>query len=361
MNSRERLRRCYFHEELDRPGVYSRTFFPADDTSYDRLKSYLALHTELKQGWNPARYIIEPYEADNYTEPHSEDYKRLITVLHTPAGDLQKSDLVGLKGQPGYTEDHFLKSREDGEKYLSLPIAEPGGEVSSFFEADKKMGENGITDVSLGINPGGHVAELFGTETFAIMSVCERHIVYKLCEHRMKVIMNIVKYLVENNVGPYFSMLGEEFIVPPIHGPVDFFDFNVKYDKPIIDLIHNSNGRIHVHCHGSIKNVFNGFIEMEVDVLHPFEAPPCGDITPKEAKQLARGKICLEGNIQIADMYEHTPDQIRTETEQLIEVTFDDNKGLIVCPSASPYVFGKGEDCFPQYKAMIDTVLQWKR
>ena len=58
-------------------------------------------------------------------------------------------------------------------------------------------------------------------------------------------------------------------------------------------------------------------------------------------------------------MYEATPEDIRQETELLIQIAFDDHKGLIVSPTASPYIRGEGENCFPQYKAMIDTVLEW--
>ncbi len=101
-------------------------------------------------------------------------------------------------------------------------------------------------------------------------------------------------------------MAGEEYLVPPLHGPTDFCDFNVRYDKPIIDLIHDAGGRVHIHCHGSVKRVMAGFLDMEVDVLHPFEAPPMGDITPAEAKEVIRGRVCYEGNIQIHHMYEHS-------------------------------------------------------
>ena len=100
---------------------------------------------------------------------------------------------------------------------------------------------------------------------------------------------------------------------------------------------------------------------MGVDVLHPFEPPPQGDILAHEAKALARGKMCLEGNIQIHRMYEATSQEIREETEHLISDAFDDGKGLIVSPTASPYIRGKGEVCFPQYKAMIDAVLAFDK
>ena len=99
---------------------------------------------------------------------------------------------------------------------------------------------------------------------------------------------------------------------------------------------------------------------MGADVLHPFEAPPMGDITAAEAKAQARGKLCLEGNIQIAAMYEHRPEAIRAETKALIRDAFDDRRGLIVCPTASPYIRGAGGQCLEQFKAMIDTVVNWK-
>ena len=100
---------------------------------------------------------------------------------------------------------------------------------------------------------------------------------------------------------------------------------------------------------------------MGVDVLHPLEPPPMGDITAAEAKELAGDQLCIEGNIQIGDMYDCTPQQIREQTEALIAAAFADRRNLIVSPSASPYIGCAGEQCFAQYKAMIDTVLAWRR
>jgi uroporphyrinogen-III decarboxylase len=214
--------------------------------------------------------------------------------------------------------------------------------------------------VQLGINAGGFVAELCGSENFAMLSITDRDILHALCERQKKILVNRLKRLVEKGVGQYFSLYGEEYLVPPLHGPKDFEDFNVRYDKPIADIIHEAGGRLHIHSHGSIKKVFQGFLEIGVDVLHPFEPPPMGDITATEAKALARGKLCLEGNIQINRMYESSPAEIRRETEKLIEDVFDDRRGLIVCPTASPYIRGKGLDCLPQFQAAIETVLEYK-
>lgn len=358
LSSQERFRRCYFHEELDRPGVYVRTGFPADDDSYNEVKRYIQEHTDLKLGWDASSLEQKP-ALETSKEPYSPEFERKIVRLQTPKGPLRSTFLRSLTGQPGMEEEHFIKSRADAEKYLSLPQPEIAGEVSSFFEAEKKIGERGIVDVGVGFNPAGFVAELLGSEQFALMTISDREILHALCGRQMQIMLRLVKFLVEHKIGPFFSMLGEEYVVPPLHGPNDFNDFNVKYDKPIIDLLHEAGGRVHLHCHGRIKTVFKQFIDMGTDVLHPVEPPPMGDITAAEAKEMARGKMCLEGNIQIASMYEHTPEQIRAETAALIRDAFDDRKGLIVCPTASPYIRGDGEKCFEQFKAMIDTIVNF--
>ena len=360
MTRRERLHRAYFHQEMDRPAVYSREWFPEDDPSYDKLKKYLLENSEMKTYW-PLKEVPS-FSEDTYYENHDDDFRRKVTVVHTPAGAFRSTYLESLKGQPGLQETFFLKDVADIQKYLMLPTPPLKfvHEASSFFEADRAIGNKGIVSVSLGINPAGEAVTLFGSENFAIMSIMERDLIHSLCESKMKSILARLKFIADNKIGPYFEMLGEEYLVPPLHGSKDFYDFNVKYDKPIIDFIHDIGGRIHIHSHGSVKDVIQGFVEMGTDVLHPFEAPPNGNITPQEAKQHARGKMCLEGNIQIAHMYESSQEQIREETVNLIDTVFDDRKGLIVSPTASPYIRGAGEKCFNNYKILIDSVLRYK-
>ena len=361
MTRRERLRRAFFHKEMDRPGVYSRTGYPADDPTYDGLKAYLAEHAELKLGWH-ADLVHEPWQkVTEFTEPVTADWERLVTVLDTPAGEFRASRLNSLRGQPGMPETHYIKTREDAERWLSLPMPEIGGDVSSFFVADQEMGDDGIIDVGLGTNAGGHVTGIVGSETFAFMSISDRDVLHGLCERRMNIVLEQVKFLLANGVGPYFSLSGHERVAPPLHGPKDFWDFNVKYDKPINDLIHDNGGAVHVHCHGALALVFDGFLEEGLDVLHPVEPPPMGDLPAAVAKERAKGRLTIEGNIQTAHIYEHTPEEIRVETETLIRDGFaSDHKGLIVSTTASPWIRGAGESSFPMYKAMVDAVINWK-
>lgn len=361
LTSRERLDRCFKHLEIDRPGLFIRGVeqnIPPHN-SYKPLRDIVMEKGDLKSIFWCSSYR-KAFECTYDRIPFNEDFERHITILHSPAGDLNRIYMQGLKGQPGYTEKHYIQTQEDAERYLSLPDNVLEFKPEDFFKLDRKIGDRGITIADLGMNPAGNVAELLGSETFAIWSIENRELLHRLIKREQRVLKVIIKQLLENDIGPYFALLGQEYIVPPLHGPFDFNEFNVKYDKPILDIIHNSEGYVHVHCHGPIKSVLKYFIEMGADVLHPIEAPPMGNVTIREAKNILRGKVCIEGNVQIGDMYDCSASEIKEMTLGVIREGFDDNKGLILCPTASPYVPIMTQQALENYSVLIDTVLEYQ-
>jgi len=232
-------------------------------------------------------------------------------------------------------------------------------DAKKFAEADRAIGDRGIVLVSLPCVPGGHVAELCGSEALALMSLTDRDILHAICEREQKIFLSVLDRCIDNNIGPYFSLSGEEYFTPPLHGAADFKDFISRYEKIAIDRIHNAGGFVHIHCHGPIGGLLDEFISLDPDMLHPVEPPPMGDVTAARAKAAFKGRICIEGNIQIAHMYEHTPEAVAAETEKLIKDAFYDRTGLCVGPTASPYIYGKGEEAFAQYKAMTETAIKY--
>ena len=326
MTSRERLHRLYFHEAMDRPAVIIRWWGFRDDRSYDEL---FRLMTE-KADW------VEPWSAGGL-------------VREAPFATAGPAVAGGGRQYP-------LHDAADAERYLARPVPEIGGDLAAYFRLREQVGERGIVLAHLGNNPGGEVAGLFGSEQFALLSILERDLLHRLLQRELDTKLRLVDFLICQGVGPYFNLCGQEMIAPPLHGRVDFFDFNVRYDQPIAARLHAAGGRLNVHCHGRLKAVADGFPEIGADVLQCFEAPPMGDITPAEVKAAWRGRIALEGNIQIADMYEKPPEDIRAQVEALIRAGFDDGRGLAISPTASPFMSGRGRDCYPQYAAMVAAV-----
>lgn len=341
--------RCYRHEPTDRPAVYSRTGFPRNDPRYDRLKAFLKEHTELKVSWVGFRWEPE-WPVEVRVEKFSDDFDRRVETMHIPRGDLVRSERVSRLGQPGLVESNFVKKPADIARLLSLSERRPVLVRDDFLKVQADLGDAGIVEVPLGHNPAGAAVEWCGQALFAELSITAREALHRLCERRMREILALLDLYQNAGIGPFYALAGEEYLVPPMQSPGDFVDFNVRYDRPIVDRIHDRGGRVHIHCHGSLKKVFAHFVEMGVDVLHSVEAPPMGDLTAREAKAMARGRMTLDGNIQIHRLYEADPEAIREETARLIEEAFDDQQGLIVCPTASPYTRGAWEWCFPQYR-----------
>lgn len=368
LTSRERLDRCFRHLETDRPGINLRGFGfnKPKDITYAPLKKRALEECDIVEGYNLPEIEGTTHMAffnqknnDRFTfkkEQHNDHLVKYSCIVHTPTGNISQEYMVGNSGQ-GYIVKNLIETTEDAERYLTLdyPALEPN--FDDYFKLDRKVGDRGIVVVKPCYNPAGCVTTMLGSERFAIWSIDHREMLHRLMEHRRDYILDIVKILIENNVGPYFGFAGHEEIAPPLHGAKDFYDFNVKYDKPIMDLIHNSGGLVKVHCHGSLKKVLDGFLDIGVDVLHPIEPPPMGDVTAKEAKEKFRGKICIEGNIQIGDMYTLNSDEIKVMIENLINDAYDDQEGLIVCQSASPYIRNMSKTVYDNYNIMIDTVL----
>ena len=362
LTSRERLHRCYSHGQIDRPAIYvlwsglEAALRNTLDATYAPLLDLIREKTDRKLVFAADEFLAPPHEK-SWREPYSEDYAREITEIETPKGFLRKKTFMGLRGQPAYVEEHLLKDQGDVDRYLSLPVPGIRGDCSRFFDLDRRIGDKGIVQVQLGLNPAGHVVELFGSELFALLTVENRGGLHALMERECRIRQNLIRFLIEEGVGPYFGIGGEEYLVPPLHGRKDFFDFNVRYDRPLAETIHNGGGWLHIHSHGSIATVIYGFLDIGADVLHPFEAPPMGDITPREANLHIRGKTTFEGNIQVGDLYSLKTSEIRMHVQKLVHDVFPNGNALVVCPTASPYIPGHGATYHRNCAAIVDEVL----
>ena len=357
MTSKERLHRLHRQEEVDRPGLFVRgvTAKNPPHESYEQLRRYVQQEADLKDIVIQESYVDDS-DITHTRSPYSADYDKLTSCMHTPKGVLTYEFLFGLNGLPGYVHKHYIETEQDAEMYLSRPANPFKFDAEGFHSRVRQMGDRGIVVYEISHNPLSAVVNLMGSETFAMWSIEKRELLHVLIAHQRDIILARLKSAIESGAGPYFGTLGQEYMTPPLHGAKDFYDFNVVYDRPIAELIHNAGGYLHIHCHGPLKNLLPYFIEIGADIVHPIEPPPLGDVTPAMAKAVFRGKVCIEGNIQIGDMYDATPDDIRGQVEVLIRDAFDDNRGLIVCPTASPFIYQAG-NCVENYFALMDAVL----
>jgi uroporphyrinogen-III decarboxylase len=150
-------------------------------------------------------------------------------------------------------------------------------------------------------------------------------------------------------------MSGEEYVTPPLHSAKDFRAFVVEPEKEIARRLHDHGGLLHIHCHGPLKHVLEDFVELGVNCLHPIEAPPLGDVPLADAKRRIGDHICLEGNIQIGDLYAGKAQEIIAQVKHNIEVS--GGRGYILCPTASPHTPVLSDLTVRNYLAMIEAAI----
>src|SRR5699024_4540190 len=98
-----------------------------------------------------------------------------------------------------------------------------------------------------------------------------------------------------------------------------FEKYVVKYDKPLIRLIHDYGQYARIHAHGKVKTVLKYMLDMETDATDPLEAPISGDLTLAEAKQICGDKMCLFGNIQLKDLETMPAGRMREIVKRCVE------------------------------------------
>ena len=310
LSSRERLLRTLKGKQVDRVPVSLYEFDGFYDSwigkypEYRDILEYAKGKTDKMYFWSPdwgeiTQFYLTPIDREILTskEWQSGNRRYVQTIIQTPRGKLQSTRIMEEGIHTVWQKEHFCKSIEDVEKFLSIPYDPVFPDVSGFRQADKHLGDEGILLVDLP-DPLCMVAELFSFSDFLSLVLTEEKMIIKLLDIFYERIHKYLEHLLKNGVITLYRIVGPEYATPPYLAPSYFDKFVCKYDKNLISLIHSYGGLARIHCHGRIRQVLDMIISMQPDALDPIEPPPDGDIELKEVKKRAGDKITLMGNIE---------------------------------------------------------------
>jgi uroporphyrinogen-III decarboxylase len=342
MSGRERLLRVFRQQETDRMPIWLwgvdpmfKSSRPSWESLYELVDKY---ELDIMRGWSPrpkpAPSPNPPPPPERMQSDHLDMWEN-HNIMKTPKGDLTQIYYAPKDGSPGYVKKDYIKTAEDAEKWLSLPhhIVEPNIETESYSELLQKTGDRTILMVGIG-EAMYSIEAMMGSESFGFFLMDERELLHEMIRRTYEQIENVVKYYLAHDVGDYYGWVGPELCIPPLASPKDFREFVFKYDKPIIDLIHDAGKLAWIHCHGDMKPVLLDFVEMGLDCLNPIEPPPIGGLTLAEAKKLINGKMTLDGGVENGAFDLLEPD----EMERVVEETVAMGK------PGGCYIFGQTSD-----------------
>jgi len=254
-----------------------------------------------------------------------------IAHIDTPDGTLRSVYRASTRRHPGYTMEHLVKEPSDLKKLLSVPYVAEEFDPKGYWEADKQVGDGGIAMFGLPHAMYG-LQDMIGSENFAFWSLeCREDMLEIMAEYGRRIQGHVKRALAAGIKGAY-GWVGPELCIPPLMSVRDFDDFVTRFDKPIIDEIHNGGARVWVHCHGKMGPVLERFMEMGVDVLNPLEPPPMGDVTVAEAFERIGDRMGIDGGIQTHDLMVLPAERMR----ELVADVLEQGRGrrLIFCPSS---------------------------
>ena len=349
LTSKERLWRIFKNQEYDRPslklwGSWKCTGDLSNIAAEYREVAMLASETTDLFGGVGSPFNIYYGKSDKMpvtgeVKPtDSPLWNDHITTYHTSRGDLRTIYRASTIGEPGYTVEYAVKEEADLEKLLSMPY-EPYPFSCDYENALETMGDSGIVTVNID-HAAYALQRMTGSENLALFSVDCRETVHELISAYSERLQTHVKQFFDNGIIAPVAYVGPELLTPPLMNERDYMDFVYRYDKPLCDIIHNAGGYVWMHCHGKVARLLDNFIDMGIDIINPLEPPKNGDVDMLEIAEKYRGRIGLEGNIEIQDILLSSPEELREKIRTCVDAGSRSGR-FILCPSAGfmEYVF----------------------
>jgi len=215
-----------------------------------------------------------------------------ITRIHTPKGDLTRK--IRRTGITSATVEFPFITEEDVEKFLSIPYQPPDINVDGFLAQKERIGQEGLVMTGVG-DAICLPASWFSPEDFCLQWADNPCLLKSLVELAAERLHPFIEKACQLGVDAFW-IAGGEYVTVQL-GPEAFEVLIKPYDRELVDIIHKYGGIAHYHNHGKVACCLEDFVDLDIDVISPLEAPPCGDIDLADAKRRIGDEICLMGNI----------------------------------------------------------------
>jgi len=238
-----------------------------------------------------------------------------------------------------WTEEHLLKNVDDLKAYLKIPppVFEKVGNISPVFDAEKKLGDDGIVMLDTA-DPLCLAADLFNMAEYTVIALTEQKLFHQLLEHFASFIIPGVEAIAKALPGRLWRIYGPEYASPPYLPPNLFREYVCKYVQPMVNSIKRYGGYARIHSHGNLKLILDDIADMGADGLDPIEPPPQGDVELKYVRENYGENMVLFGNLEIANIENMSTDIFSEKVKiALDEGTSGTGRGFVLMPSASPY------------------------
>lgn len=344
LSSRQRLLRCFRHQEIDRTPATVYYIDPHDPSTFRSQHPTYLEYAEIARQYDdtfvPAGvggqgiYWSASDQVSSRTETHIEGSTHYLTnILETPKGTLTSRHRRDEGVATSWELEPLLKTRDDEEKFLSMPFVPPQLDFSNYDEKASAIGDRGVLITGLP-DPICIIYPAMRWERFSAAAMERPRDILRLLEFVSERLEWYVRRLAEYCHETVFRIAGPEYLGEPLASPRLFRDFCLDFDRRLIEIIRASDNFACVHCHGRLGGILDMIAEMQPHLLEPLEPPPDGDVTLKELKRRVGGDICLMGYIEFRHIEYDEPHVLE---QRIAEACRDGAEtGYVLLPTAGP-------------------------
>ncbi len=217
---------------------------------------------------------------------------RTYSVIEGPHGDLfsyyRRTEITGAQ------MEFYCKNADDVHNLLAVPYEPPTIDATPFIERKDEIGGEGIVGTGL-TNPGGIAARFLAPADYSLLWLDDRDTFMELVRVAAERCYHWVEECCRQGVD-CFRIIGGEFASTQL-GPEGFRETMLRFDKPMVEIMHEHGALAHYHNHGPMGSFLEMMAEIGMDSLDPLEGPPWGDTTLAECKQHIGDRVCLLGNL----------------------------------------------------------------
>ena len=275
---------------------------PFREELFARLADKAIVHYPVCSG--VLRYLcIPPQCIDESLHVSNDAEDQYLRKISTPKGDLKAIVAKRIETvETLWTLQYPVQSLEDVEKIRSIPWEVPI-DAQKWDPKSVPPDEVGNRVVySYVSSPAVCVGGMMKYENFLIWSFKHHEMIVELVELCTQRILDTLDVLLPKGGIDLVWIGGSEWLTPPMGSPALYEELVQEPERRIIAKIHEHGAYAHVHCHGNVRGCLEQVIERGGDIFEPVEAPPDGDISFKEAKEMAAGRMCLMGNVELHAM-----------------------------------------------------------
>ncbi len=244
-------------------------------------------------------FVMPPQRVRETTEDLPGGHRLIHGVIDTPRGKLTYEKETAPESDTVWTHKYPVADGRDIEAIASVPWELP--EEIRPCDGSERVGDfegRGICETGIS-SPMVCVAEMMGFEPFLLLCATDLELVKRLTQVCLERAMACLEVLLSKPGVDLVWLGGSEWVTPPMGSPALYDALVQEQERAIVDYVHaHSSAVVQVHCHGKVRRALAQTIARGVDYTEPVEPPPDGDITMREAKSLAAGRITLGGNVE---------------------------------------------------------------